>query len=294
MAPVVRAALRSGLTSMFRDDGDGGGPVVLPPGDAGWFGPDSVTWRIHADTSMFVGGIAALALQALHPLAMAGVSDHSDFNVDPLGRLRRTAGFVGVTAYGTSAEAAEACAVVRAVHDRIEGTTPDGRPYRANDPELLDWVHVTEFGTFAAAHRRYGAMPVDAAELDRYVDEVARIAIELGDPTPPRSWAELDAHLEDHRPMLAVGAQARRAMSFLESPPLPGPVKTLWPVLFRGAMACLPPWATDLWGIERPTVAERSTCRAAVRALGALLGRSPGVDAATKRAEAGSVAPTAA
>lgn len=283
-APIARMALRAGLQSLFRaGDTDTDDADVPATGDAGWFGPDSVTWRVHADTSMFVGGIAALAFQALHPLAMAGVSDHSGFSSDPLGRLRRTAGFVGTTAYGTSDDAATACAMVRAVHDTVVGETPDGRAYRANDPELLDWVHITEFGTFAAAQRRYGAEPIDDTELDRYVDEVARIAIELGDPTPPRSWAQLDEHLERHRPMLAVGEQARQAMAFLEDPPLSGPVRSVWPTLFRGAMGCLPPWTTALWGVERPSTADRAACRAAVRALGALLGRPPGVAAARAR-----------
>lgn len=274
---------------MFRGDEAEAPPAGAPevvPGNAGWFGPGSVTWRIHGDTSMFVAGIAALALQALHPLAMAGVADHSDFALDPLGRLRRTAGFLGTTAYGTTEAAEEACAVVRRIHESVHGHAPDGRPYSASDPELLDWVHVTETATFAAAHRRYGSNPTSDPELDRYIDEMARVAIELGDPDPPRSWAELDAHLEQHRPGLAIGAQARQAMRFLESPPLAAPVRALWPTLFRGAMACVPPWATDLWGIERPSVAERAACRATVRALGALLGTPPGVAHATARVRA--------
>lgn len=283
-APLVRTALRSGLRQMFVGrDGHAGDATDVPDGDAGWFGPGSVTWRVHADTSMFIGGIAALAFQALHPLAMAGVSDHSDFGVDPLGRLRRTAGFVGTTAYGTSEEAAEVCAVIRRVHDRITGHAPDGRPYAANDPELLDWVHITEFGAFASAHRRYGAVPMSDDELDRYVAEVARVAVELGDPDPPRSWADLDQHLEHHRPMTAVGAQARVALDFLNDPPLPAGAKALWPILFKGAMGCLPPWATTLWGVERPNVAERAACRVAVRTLGSLLGRPPGVQRAEQR-----------
>lgn len=281
-APVARQVLRGGLQSMFRGPDAAAAPVEV--GDPGWFGPESVTWRVHADASMFVAGIAALALQALHPLAMAGVADHSDFSVDPLGRLRRTASFVGVTAYGTSTEAAAACAVVRRVHERVTGTAPDGRSYAANDPDLLDWVHVSEFAVFAAANRRYAAQPMDRDELDRYVAEVARIAVELGDPEPPRSWAELHEHLERHRAMVAVGEQAREAWRFLEDPPLPAPVRAAWPVLFRGAMACLPPWATELWGVARPTVAERAACRAAVRSIGAVLGTSPGLVAARSRA----------
>lgn len=284
VAPVARQVLRSGLQSMFRDPDDATEDAPAARGDAGWFGPDSVTWRVHADASMFVAGIAALAFQSLHPLAMAGVADHSDFDSDPIGRLRRTAAFVGVTAYGTSEEAASACAVVRSVHDRVCGNAPDGRPYAANDPELLDWVHVTEFGTFAAANRRYGANPMDRGQLDRYITEVARVAVELGDPAPPRSWVQLDEHLQRHRPMTAVGSQARAAWRFLEDPPLPGPVRAAWPVLFRGAMACLPPWATELWGVSRPTMAERAACRAAVRSLGAVLGTPPGLVDATSRA----------
>lgn len=285
IAPVARQVLRSGLRSMFQDPGaTDDGPTLATPGDAGWFGPGSVTWGVHADASMFVAGIAALAFQSLHPLAMAGVSDHSDFGRDPIGRLRRTAGFVGITAYGTSADAERACAVVRRVHERVVGHAPDGRPYRADDPELLDWVHVTEFGTFAAANRRYGANPMDLGELDRYVDEVSRVAVALGDRQPPRSWLELDEHLERHRPVTAVGSQARAAWRFLEDPPLPAPVRAAWPVLFRGAMACLPPWATELWGVSRPTTAERAACRAAVRSLGAVLGTPPGLVDATSRA----------
>ena len=245
-SPVARAVLRSGLQQLFVGE-EGSESEPLPAGDHGWFGPGSAVWQVHAETSMFVGGIAALAMQALHPLAMAGVADHSAFSEDPIGRLQRTSAFVGATAFGTVAEAERACAQVRDVHGRVVGTAPDGRPYAASDPTLLDWVHVTEFGAFAAAHRRYAACPLDAAGLDRYVDEVATIAVALGDPTPPRSWAELQAHLAEHRRSAVIGEQAREAWRFLEDPPLPASIRAVWPILFRGAMACLPPWATDLW-----------------------------------------------
>jgi uncharacterized protein (DUF2236 family) len=233
---------------------------------------------------MFVGGIAALMLQALHPRVMAGVADHSDFRTDPLGRLRRTAAFVGATAYGTSEEASRACSTVRRVHRRVEGHTPDGRPYSASDPELLDWVHVAEFATFAAAHRRFGADPLTDDELDRYVAEVSRVAVELGDPEPPRSWAELDAALGRHRPQLAVGEQARKAWRFLEGVRLAPAVTPAYRVMFAGAVACLPPWAQRLWGVRAPSTVEVAACRALVRGLGALMGEPPGLHAARARA----------
>jgi uncharacterized protein (DUF2236 family) len=286
-APLAQAAVQNEMAKLFRGHRRPAAAATAPPaggGDPGWFGPASTTWRVHADMSMFVGGIAALMLQALHPRAMAGVADDSAFLTDPLGRLRRTAAFVGATAYGTSEEAARACAMVRRVHERVVGTTPDGRPYAANEPELIDWVHVAEFATFAAAHRRFGADPMSAEELDRYIDEVSRVALELGDPSPPRSWAELDAALGRHRPQLAVGEQARRAWRFLDEVRLPAPVAPAYRALFLGAVACLPPWARRLWGVRSPSTVEIAACRALVRGLGAVLGEPAGLNAARARA----------
>ena len=286
-APLAQALVQQEMARIFRGGGRVRAPAqhrVVVTGDPGWFGPDSTTWRVHADTSMLVGGIAALMLQALHPRAMAGVADHSDFRSDPLGRLRRTAAFVGATAYGTSEEASRACARVRKVHRQVVGTTPDGRPYAADEPELLDWIHVAEFAAFAAAHRRYGADPMTRGELDRYVGEVARVAVELGDPSPPQSWAELDAALQRHRPQLAVGEQARRAWRFLSEVKLPPPVAPAYRILVLGAVACLPPWAQRLWGARSPSTVEVGACRALVRGLGAVLGEPAGLSAARTRA----------
>ncbi len=272
------------MARLFRGERTHGpAPKVRSTGEAGWFGPASTTWRVHGDTCMFVGGIAALMLQALHPRALAGVADHSDFRDDPLGRLRRTSAFIGATAYGTAAEAERACATVRRVHRKVVGTAPDGRPYSADEPELLDWIHVAEYAAFAAAHRRYGADPMTDAELDRYVAEVARVAVELGDLEPPRSWAELDAALGRHRSQLAVGEQARAAWRFLDEVRLVPAVVPAYRVLFTGAVACLPPWAQRLWGVRPPSTVEVAACRALVRGLGALMGEPPGLHAARTR-----------
>jgi uncharacterized protein (DUF2236 family) len=190
---------------------------------------------------------------------------------------------VGVTAYGTADEAERACATVRRVHRKVVGFTPDGRPYAAVEPELLDWVHVAEFATFAAAHRRFGADPMTPAELDRYVSEVARLAVEIGDPAPPRSWVELDAALERHRPQLAVGEQARQAWRFLDEARLAPPVMPAYRLLFAGAVACLPPWARELWAVRSPSVVEIAACRALVRGVGAVMGESQRLNAARSR-----------
>ena len=128
--------------------------------DDGWFGPGSATWTVHGDLSMLVGGVRALLLQTLHPGAMAGVADHSSYREDPLGRLHRTGAFVGATTFGTTAEAEAAVEMVKAVHRRVVGTTPEGVPYTAADPRLLLWVHATEVDSFLRAHRRYGAVTI--------------------------------------------------------------------------------------------------------------------------------------
>jgi len=127
-----------------------------------WFEPGSPIRRVHGDASMYVGGIRALLLQSLHPLAMAAVDDHSGYKGDPWGRLARTSAFLATTTFGTATDAQQAIDIVRAVHRYITGTAPDGRPYRADDPHLLRWVHVAEIDSFLAAHQRYGDGPADS------------------------------------------------------------------------------------------------------------------------------------
>src|SRR6266571_2274070 len=138
------------------------------------FAEDRPVRRVHGDSSMFIGGIRALLLQSLHPLAMAAVAEHSDFRGDPWGRLQRTSYFLAVTTYGAADDAQAAVDRVRAIHDRVRGTAPDGTPYVASDPHLLGWVHVAEVDSFLAAHQRYGARPLDAEGRDGYVADAAR------------------------------------------------------------------------------------------------------------------------
>ena len=152
-----------------------------------WFGEDRPIRQVHADASMFVGGLRALLLQSLHPLAMAGVAEHSDYRGDPWGRLQRTSTFLAVTTFGPAADAQRAVDRVRGIHQRVHGIAPDGRPYHASDPHLLEWVHVAEVDSFLLAHRLYGAAPLDQSGRDGYVADTARVATALGVPDPPRT-----------------------------------------------------------------------------------------------------------
>ncbi|HYI62374.1 MAG TPA: oxygenase MpaB family protein [Acidimicrobiales bacterium] len=241
-------------------------------GDPGWFGPGSATWAVHGDHSMLVSGFAAFALQALHPRALAGVVEHSAFDDDFMGRTRRTGEYVLNVSFGTTRQAERFTTMLPRIHDRVVGTAPDGRPYAANEPELLDFVHVTQFVATAAAHQRFGSHPLDDAGLDRYIAENTRVGAAVGVLDPPTTWDEAMAALDRHRPNLAIGEQASEGLRYLASPPfLPAAARPLWRALHTGALACLPPFARRLMGLGRPNPADVALCRGLVRSLGALL-----------------------
>jgi len=191
-----------------------------------WFGEDRPIRRVHADASMFVGGLRALLLQSLHPLAMAGVAQHSDYRGDPWGRLQRTSTFLAVTTFGPAADAQRAVDRVRGIHQRVHGVAADGRAYRASDPHLLEWVHIAEVDSFLLAHRLYGAAPFDQSGRDGYVADTARVATALGVPDPPLTEKELRERIEAFRPELSGTAAAREAAPVpARWRPLPGIVR---------------------------------------------------------------------
>jgi uncharacterized protein (DUF2236 family) len=199
---------------------------------------------VHGDASMFVGGIRALLLQSLHPLAMAAVDQHSGYRGDPWGRLQRTSTFLAETTFGTIEDADRAVRIVRAVHSRIEGTAPDGRPYAASDPRLLRWVHVAEIDSFLRAHDRYGAKPLDAAGRDEYVAQTAVVARALGATDVPETVAELDEVMAGYRPELASTPAARRAARFiLVHPPVPLAMRLPYSMLSAAGVGLMPRWS---------------------------------------------------
>ena len=217
---------------------------------------------------MFIGGITALLLQSLHPLAVAAVAGHSGYRGDPWGRLQRTSYFLAVTTFGAASDAREATARVRTVHQRINGTAPDGRPYAASDPHLLTWVHIAEADSFLRAHTHFGARPLDQAGRDGYVADLARIGTELGVPDPPRTEAELTARIAAYRGELAGTAQAREAARFLLlTPPLPAIARPPYTMLAAAAVSLLPGWARRPLHLPRLPVTEAALVRPAGHAM---------------------------
>ncbi len=206
-----------------------------------WFPEGAAIRRVHGDASMFVGGVRALLLQSLHPLAMAGVAAHSGYKGDPWGRLQRTSHFLAVTTFGPSEDAEAMVARIRAVHERVRGRAPDGRRYAASDPHLLRWVHIAEIDSFLTAHQHFGAAPLDQAGRDHYVAETAQVAEALGAVDPPRTEEQLRTQLSGYQAELAATAAAREAARFiLLTPPLPPLARVPYAAIAGAAVALLP------------------------------------------------------
>jgi uncharacterized protein (DUF2236 family) len=213
--------------------------------------PESIVRKVHGDLGpMVIGGWAALMLQALHPLAMAGVADHSSYEEDAIGRLRRTANFVASTTFGTKSEARAAIRKVQAVHRRVRGIAPDGRPYSADDPDLLTWVHAAEMYCFLEATQRFGPRRLTLAERDAYYRETAPVAIELGATWVPTSAQEMEAYLLRVRKELHAGPQALVARDFLFRGVARKPEdRVVYAVISAAGLSILPRWARAAYGI---------------------------------------------
>ncbi|WP_026424262.1 oxygenase MpaB family protein [Actinokineospora inagensis] len=238
--------------------------------EVGLFGPDSVTWQVHADPAMVLGGIRSLFLQALHPRAVAGVLQNSDFRTNPLGRLKRTADFIGTTTYGTAEQAHAAAARVRAIHRALRATDPDtGESYPLDDPDLLLWVHCAEVSSFLSVTRRAG-YPLTKAHADRYLAEQRTSAELVGiDPADvPTDTAAMTTYFRRIRPHLRHTPDADEIYAFLHRPPIRGALAVGLP-LYEPAIghlsySLLPGWAHRVYG-RRPY--PRHVATAMARAL---------------------------
>jgi uncharacterized protein (DUF2236 family) len=258
------------LTQMRRAMGVNGGPrpACEDPAEA-YFEPGSITRQVHADLpAMLIGGIAALLFQMLHPLAMAAVAEHSNYRSDPLGRLGRTANFLGTTTFLSRSEAEAAIAHVRGVHASVVGTARDGRPYAASDPALVSWVHACEVRSFLTAWSRYGPRPLAVTEQDRYLDEMARVAIALGAVDVPRTVDALDRYFESVHPELHLTREARAARNFVLKGVGRWPHEvTTYGLLVVAAQGVLPAWARRQLHLVSVPAGDRLAVRPTVQVL---------------------------
>ena len=250
----------------------GGIDFEYPPGDPGLFGPESVTWRVHGDfTSMLCGGVSALLLQMLHPLALAGVWDHSSFREDMLGRLRRTSQFVSCTTFGPTRDANALIEKVKSIHLRVTGTDAFGTPYAASDPQLLVWVHVTEAYSFLQSHLRYRNPALSLDDQNRYYQEFARVAESLGSANVPDSVAAVEAYLQAMRPQLRCDERTREVVRLLQNAPAPSRLaKPVGSLMIQAGIELLPDWAARQLGISIFR-AKRQMLRFAIRRIASVL-----------------------
>ena len=250
--------------------------------DLGLFGPQSVSWRVHSEPVLWLAGLRALYLQALHPRAIAGVMQNSDFRRDTWGRLMRTAEYVGTVVFGTTADAQAAGNRVRRIHERIRAKDPvTGEEFRIDQPDLLRWIHVTEVESFVSTAQRAGA-PLSGADVDAYFAEQVRAAelVGLDADTVPASAAEVEEYYRLIRPQLSTSRLTAEAAKFLTIPPMPPLVglaggRLGWLTLSAIGFALLPRWARRRYGMPGlPTTDLSATL--AVKALRRTLALVPG------------------
>ncbi|HEY4461043.1 MAG TPA: oxygenase MpaB family protein [Streptosporangiaceae bacterium] len=259
------------------------------PADDGFFGPGSVTWKLSSDLGGPVAGLRSLMMQALHPLAMAGVDQHSDWRSDPVGRLAATSAYVTTVSVGDRATAEQAAARVRRIHEHVRGVDPvTGQPYAAGDPALLLWVHAALVDSTVEAARLFGHTLTDD-EADAYIGEMVVAAELVGVPAGlvPATSATLRRYIASVRPVLQCTRAARESMAYLLDPPgLDADLAEIWQDVRDGAVAALPGWARDLYGYADPgplTEARRTEIRQALGVLDTVFLGEPGVLEARQR-----------
>ena len=259
------------------------------PGDEGLFGSGSIVWRVHRDRSFPLAGLRGLMVQALHPLAMAGVAQHSDWRRDPFGRLAATSGYVLTVTYGDTAAAESAASRVRDIHKHVRGTDPEtGLPYAAEDPDLLLWVHAALVESIVTIVTRYGR-GLSPEDGDRYVAEMVPFAEIVGVPREmvPASVAANDAYLRSVE-LVQITQAARDAIGVVLDPPgLDQPTREMWHDISQVAIGTLPDWARDAYGFAAPPAEalERGLVRQLLGALDLAFESIDGVMEARRRIE---------
>ena len=250
----LRLGLVERVRGVFNDTAQGEQPT--PPSDEALFEKDSPIRMVHADlVGMMVGGIRALLLQMLHPDALQGVIDHSNFREDMHGRLRRTAKFIAVTTFAHRDEAMKAIKRVNRIHSKVSGTLPDGTPYSATNPRTLAWVHVTEASSFLAGYLRHVRPDMPGYEQDEYYRQFAVIAKALGADPVPINRNEAEEVLRELRDELRTSPEAREIAQLVLTQRPPGTPPGMQGVLGGDAVEILPPFARTMLGLQRPGIA---------------------------------------
>lgn len=250
--------------------GGGGSPVAFlePAGDRGLLGPESIAWKVHADfISMMIGGISSLVLQALHPKALAGVWDHSSFREDLKGRLGRTAFFIAATTYGSHEMANNAINRVNQIHQKVTGFDEFNQPYRADDSELLAWIHLTETRSFMRSYESYRSESLRAQEKDQYFAEMKILGEKLGAIDLPDTYASTEYAIKQYIPQLHYGDRAKSIIEMLDNFPSSLSAKPFVKMISHAGFLNLPNWVYPIINRPEPSRLERIAMTSAIRML---------------------------
>ncbi|MEO1222433.1 MAG: oxygenase MpaB family protein [Pseudomonadota bacterium] len=250
---TLRLKLVEQVRATFNDQSRGQKPV--PPSEDALFEKDTPIRLVHADlVGMMTGGVRALLLQMLHPHALQGVLDHSNFREDMHGRLQRTARFIAVTTFGHRDEAMKAIDRVNRIHAKVGGTLPDGSPYKATNPRTLAWVHVTEAQSFLAGYLRHVRPNMPGYEQDEYYRQIAIIARALGADPVPTTRREAEALFREMRSDLRPSPEAREVAQLVLSQRPKGTPVAVQTMIGAEAVAMLPPFARSMLDLQRPVL----------------------------------------
>lgn len=264
---MIHELIRKTIRGMV---GSSGPPVefLTPKGDRGLLGPESIAWKVHADfISMMIGGISSLILQALHPQALAGVWDHSTFREDLKGRLARTAFFIAATTYGPVEMANKAIDRVNQIHTKITGFDEFGKPYSAEDPHLLAWVHLTETRSFMRSFEVYRKEKISSQEKDQYFLEMKSLGKRMGATDLPDTYAGTEKAIESYISELYFGERAASIVELLENFPGNLTARPMIKLMSRAGFLNLPDWVYPLIGKPMPSDLERFAIRKSIELI---------------------------
>ena len=268
---MISLPIKASIAQQVRQmTGGKGRPTAFlePKGDPGLFGPDSMVWQVHAHfIPMLVGGLSSLLLQALHPLALAGVWDHSSFRQDLKARLGRTAFYIASTSYGGRDMAMQSIERVRNIHLKVTGSLPDGTVYRADDPTLLKWVHLGEVLSFLGGYQQFGHSPLLLQQEDQYINEMALLGELLGAEGLPHSVTEANWMLQSYRSALVFNERTRAVVELIEHFPCRPVDRPILRLVIAAAFHLLPDWALRLLNKPPASAGEKAFVRYALKLL---------------------------
>ncbi|MGI8328981.1 oxygenase MpaB family protein [Actinomadura scrupuli] len=287
---AIRAAIDKAYWQTMASVRLPGEQYTEPAGDPGLFGPGSAIWYVHGDVTGVLGGVAGLLLGTLNEPVTHGTNRFSDYLQDPMRRLGFTASFVLGMTYASTQVTDRFVAMITAMHQRVHGTMPDGRPFSATGSDDVTWTGVTQAYAIARAHSVYHPRPLRDEDLDRYFADYAVITSRLGGVDVPASRAAVQDYLTMMRPRLTVSEETLEAVTFLRNPYGPDRMtRTSSRLISRIATDLLPEWAKNLLGLRPRTALTPLAARAAGHALTRALRsgiRYPQIDEAHARAAA--------